>query len=345
MLEVKMNRKILCLFAVLFFFLALMTAPAASHKEYYETGKKAYKNKQYTDALKSFRAAVAEKPEIAKYSYNLGLAARKLKYYDEAYNAFIKARELDPGITFTKKKEDFHKKIEEMRGKAGRTEKKPANTSLSHKEYFESGKKAYKNKQYTQAYEYFKNAVALQADTAKYYYNLGLAAGKLKNYEAVYRAFLKAQELDPDLEFTNKRENFRTRLEEAKYQVDSKGGKTVATTTEKAKEEKKKGAFPFLPVAIGGVLIFYLIGRARRKNRAASTAPPAPGGEDLLQNDRSRVISSTQHEHGQGGGLFGKRGKRYRDDTYDDNRYYDDHTRDHNYKPDTDGHIGRRDVS
>lgn len=341
-----MNKKILCLFVVLFFFFASMTAAAASHKEYFEAGKKAYKSKQYTEAYRNFKAAVGEVPDKAKYQYNLGLAARKLKYYGEAYNAFIKAKELDPGTGFTKKKDDFFKKIEEMRSKAGSTVQKPAATALSHKEYFESGKKAYKNKQYKQAYEYFKLAIAQQPVIAKYYYNLGLAARKLKNYEAAYRALLKAQELDPDLEFTNKREDFRRKLEEAKFQVDSnvEEKQPIASTTKEVKKKKKKGGFPFFRVIIGAVIALFIIGKARRKKRIGAAAPPVQGGDDLLENDRSRVISSTQYEHGRKV-PFWKRRKKYRDRSYDDHRYYDDHSRDHDYTPATGGSVSRRDVS
>ena len=233
-----------------------------------------------------------------------------------------------------------------MRSKAGSTVQKPAAAALSHKEYFESGKKAYKNKQYTQAYDYFKSATAQQPGIAKYYYNLGLAARKLKNYEAAYRAFSKAQELDPDLEFTNKRDDFRRKLEEAKFQVDShiEEKQPIASTTEEVKKKKKKSGFPFFRIIIGAVIVLFIFGRARRKKRMGAAAPTVQGGEDLLENDRSRVISSTQYEHGRKV-PFWKRRKKYRDRSYDDHRYYDDHTRDHDYTPATGGYVGRRDVS
>lgn len=336
-----MNRKSLYLFVMFLFFVGLIMASTAAHKENFEEGKKAYKNKQYSEALKLFRLAAAEKPDKAKYHYNLGLAARKLKYYDEAYNAFMKAKELDPGIGFTNKRDEFFKKLAETRSKAGKVEQQPAAAALSHKESFESGKQAYKNKQYHQAYDYFKSAIAQEPGVAKYNYNLGLAAMKLKYYEEAYKAFLRAQELDPGIEFTNKRDEFRIKLEEARYQVDIKDKQPAAATVEK--EKKKKGGLPVLPIVIiGGIILFFLIGRARKKRRMA--AAPGAAGEDLLESGRSRVISSTQYVHGRRP-RFWKRRKKYRDDSYDDQRFYDDHTRDHGYRPDTGDYVSRRDES
>ena len=338
-----MNRKILCLLVVFVLSAALMTASATTHKEHFESGKKAYKNKQYREALENFRTAVSNSPGTAKYHYNLGLAARKLKYYRESYDAFVKAQELDPGIGFTKKRGEFFKKIDEMKSKAGKSVEKPVETSLSHKEYFGAGKKAYKEKQYNLAYDLFRKAIDKEAGIAKYHYNLGNAARKLKKYREAYGAYSKAQELDPDIEFTNKRDEFFKKMEETKYQVDSKEKKPkpVAETTIPEPKKKKKGGFPFVPVGIGGVILLYIISRSRRKKRVAGV-PPVPG-EDLQENDRSRVVSSTQYVHDRKPRFWKKR--KYRDKSYDDNRYYDDHTRDHGYKPATGSHVGRYDQS
>jgi tetratricopeptide (TPR) repeat protein len=338
--EDKMNRKILRLFVVFMLSTTLMTVSAVEHKEYFESGKNAYKNEQYKEAYENFKIAVANSPGTAKYHYNLGLAARKLNYYWEAYDAFLKAQELDPGIGFTNKRDEFFKKLDEMKVKAGRGVGKPAQPSLSHKEYFESGKKAYQEKQYNRAYEFFKKAIALEPGVAKYHYNLGNAARKIKNHREAYEAYLKAQELDPDIEFTNKRDEFFKKLEEAKYQVDSKVKSPIVSAAET--KEKKKGGFPIVPFAgIGGIILLYIIARSRRKARVGAVA--APPGEDLLENDRSRVVSSTQYVHDSKPRFWKKR--KYRDSTYDDHRLYDDHTRDHGYKPATGVHVGRYDHS
>jgi tetratricopeptide (TPR) repeat protein len=113
-----MTKKIIALLTVLLF-IAGTTVLYGSHEERFERGKASYKKKKYQSAYIDFKAAVSERPDIAKYQYNLGLAARKLNYYREALDAFQEARHLDPSMNFTKKKQDFLDKIKEMQSKAG----------------------------------------------------------------------------------------------------------------------------------------------------------------------------------------------------------------------------------
>jgi tetratricopeptide (TPR) repeat protein len=113
-----MTKKIIALLTVLLF-IAGTTVLYGTHEDRFERGKASYKKKKYQSAYIDFKAAVSERPDIAKYQYNLGLAARKLKYYREALDAFQEARHLDPNIKFTKKKNDFLDKIKEMQSKAG----------------------------------------------------------------------------------------------------------------------------------------------------------------------------------------------------------------------------------
>jgi tetratricopeptide (TPR) repeat protein len=90
--------------------------------QYFTQGETAYEAKDYEKAYEFFSKAVAAEPGIAKYQYNLGLAARKLSKYTIARDAFLKAKQLDPNIGFTDNKEAFFKKLEEVTNLAG-TEK------------------------------------------------------------------------------------------------------------------------------------------------------------------------------------------------------------------------------
>lgn len=113
-----MTKKIIALLTVLLF-IAGTTVLYGTHEDRFERGKASYKKKKYQSAYIDFKAAVSERPDIAKYQYNLGLAARKLKHYREALDAFQEARHLDPDIKFTRKKQDFLDKIKEMQRKVG----------------------------------------------------------------------------------------------------------------------------------------------------------------------------------------------------------------------------------
>lgn len=114
-----MIKKLPAFFVIMCFFFMTYYMEAASHKEHYERGKKAYKQRQYMDAYDNFQKAVAKKPDKAKYHYNLGLAARKLKRWQIALDSFKKARQLDPKMGFTKKHFEFYKKIEELEERLG----------------------------------------------------------------------------------------------------------------------------------------------------------------------------------------------------------------------------------
>ena len=113
-----MTKKIITILTVLVLF-AGSAVLYGTHEDRFERGKASYKNKKYQSAYIDFKAAVSERPDIAKYQYNLGLAARKLNYYREALDAFLEAKRLDPGIGFTNKERDFLDKIKEMESKAG----------------------------------------------------------------------------------------------------------------------------------------------------------------------------------------------------------------------------------
>lgn len=183
----------------------------------YAKGKAAYKNKQYQSAYNYFKQAAAAEPKKANRFYNLGLAARKLKNYQVAYASFLMAQQLDPQITFTKKKQDFYNKLEEARKKSSQkpqaAKSKPLSDYVYHEDLFKRGKELYKQRRYRDAYDKFKEAVGINRKNAKYQYNLGLAAYKLGLYIDAYDAFLSAEILDPNLNFTTKKGEFRKKME------------------------------------------------------------------------------------------------------------------------------------
>ena len=312
-----MVKRIFCLSVVLLFLSSVVTVYGASHKEYFEQGKKAYKNKQYTEALDNFRKAVSGKPGKAKYHYNLGLAARKLNRYREAYEALAKAKELDPGLGFTKKRGDFFKKLEEMKSRAGTAAGKAAAVTGSHKEFFEFGKKALKNKQYNAALINLRRAVAGNPGSAKYHYNLGLAARKMKNYREAYDAFVKAKELDPGIEFTNKRDDFYKKIKEMRNRAGSAPvERTPASTT--AKKKKKSSGFRIGIFAVLAVIVLIIVGKVRgRKDRLVSD----DSGQTMVQKG-SRFMGGSKR-------FWGRPGRGRRDPGFDDARMYDDYSRDH----------------
>ncbi|MCP4157240.1 MAG: tetratricopeptide repeat protein, partial [bacterium] len=228
-------------YLIVFFVILGLTAVVygTTHKDLFDRGKRAYKSKQYSEAFSMFNQAVAQKPDKAKYQYNLGLAARKLKRYGIAYDAFSKAKTLDPSIGFTKKNNEFFKKLAEAKSRSGGRKTPPpapryagAETARSHSESYEKGKQSYKNKDYKDAYQNFNEAIRHQPGKAKYHYNLGLAAKKLKRYREALNAFLEAKRIDPGLGFTKKKQEFYNKLTELQERLkeSGSGSSPVAST-------------------------------------------------------------------------------------------------------------------
>lgn len=110
----------------------------------------------------------------------------------------------------------------------------------SDKQLFEKGKAAYKSKQYSQAFDYFQQAVAKKPNKAKYHYNLGMAARKLKRYLEAYEAFTKARQLDPQLKFTKKKTDFLEKLKELRKKAPVGPG---GAEFQKGKEAYIKGRY------------------------------------------------------------------------------------------------------
>ncbi|SEL76591.1 Tetratricopeptide repeat-containing protein [Stigmatella aurantiaca] len=76
----------------------------------YEQGKRLYDAKDYAGALGWFDQAAALEPGKARWQYNRGLALRKLNRFDEARDALLHARTLDPAY----KQAEIDGKLREM---------------------------------------------------------------------------------------------------------------------------------------------------------------------------------------------------------------------------------------
>jgi tetratricopeptide (TPR) repeat protein len=230
---------------------------------YFQQGKNAYSEKDYERAFMFFQKACDLSPETAKYQYNLGLAARKTNKYTVAFKAFEEARRLDPQISFTNDKEGFKEKLEEMRRLTD-----SVNQQDDAYTYFNDGEEAYRAQNFERAFSLFSKAVSIQPKSAKYQYNLGLAARKLGTYSIARDAFLEAKRLDPDITFTTKKDDFFDKLEEVTRRA---GGEREETRP----VSKKKQVSPALIVIIIiglivlGIFIMNII--KKRKSGGGST--------------------------------------------------------------------------
>jgi tetratricopeptide (TPR) repeat protein len=264
-------------------------------------GEKAYKDGDYAKAFELFAKVVSLEPSNAKYQYNLGLAARKLNRYAEAARAFQEAKKLDSSIGFTKNPSDFEEKLAEMvRLSSGNPE------SANARGFFDEGEKAYKNKDYYKAYEGFKLAVNGEPENAKYQYNLGLAARKLQNYPEALKAFQEAARLDPEIGFTNDKQGFKDKLEEA---VRNAGTQDSGNDGQKNISLKDENVFPIFLLLLGGggaAGVAYYVYRKRKNRMSGDNQVATPGTQtgDRAQdpyNDypgtHSRHTTHSQNTH------------------------------------------------
>lgn len=76
----------------------------------YEEGKRLYDAKDYAGALGKFDQAAALEPTKARWQYNRGLALRKLNRYQEARDALLRSRTLEPEY----KRAEIDDKLREM---------------------------------------------------------------------------------------------------------------------------------------------------------------------------------------------------------------------------------------
>lgn len=260
----------------------------------FTNGKSAYKSKDYIKAFDYFQLAVNLEPGNAQYQYNLGLAARKLNKYETAANAFREAKRLDPEISFTKNREDFEKKLDEM---IRNTDGKTGNPDAAAQ--FKQGEKEYKEKDYSNAHYYFSEAVKLEPQNAKYQYNLGLAARKLKRYPEAVAAFQEAARLDPEITFTKDKQGFKDKLEEAIRLSGSSKSSQSDDYSVKTKSSNKEGGGSFVMIfLVTGVvmLVTYLYNKKKRSSSSSSTyTRPADEYDDYTGTKRYKKSTSTYH--------------------------------------------------
>lgn len=86
------------------------TDRSAQALKVYEEGKRLYDAKDYAGALERFDQAAALEPTKARWQYNRGLALRKLNRYQEARDALLQSRTLEPEY----KRAEIDDKLREM---------------------------------------------------------------------------------------------------------------------------------------------------------------------------------------------------------------------------------------
>jgi len=104
----------------LYLFFTPLSLPAG---DLLQEGKDAYKKKQYQLALEKFNQAAKKNPKSAEAQYHLGLTYARLGQYESALEAYKKAQQLDPKITFTKP-ERFKERFSEAEAKVKQGEGK-----------------------------------------------------------------------------------------------------------------------------------------------------------------------------------------------------------------------------
>ncbi|MBN1699333.1 MAG: tetratricopeptide repeat protein [Spirochaetales bacterium] len=283
-------KKVLFLPVVFICFQAFLCGDTAD--EYFRQGKQAYEKKEYEQAYMLFEKACGLKPEEAKYHYNFGLAARKTNKYEVALKAFLEAERLDPSISFTNDREGFRSKVDEMY-RLSDSARPEDDAYIS----FADGEAAYKAGDYGLAFTLFQKAVSIQPKSAKYQYNLGLAARKTKQYRISRDAFREAQKLDPAVSFTTKKDDFFEKLEEV-----SRLAGEAREEEQSPVSEKKRGMSPGLIVLIIIGLVFtgLYVKKQIKKGRAGHLHGMADGKKPIDDdyNDYRSSITSATHKTG-----------------------------------------------
>lgn len=129
------------------------------------TGNKLYAEGKYTEAAASYQSAVKLNELQWAYSFNLGLAFKRLGQGPEALAAFTKAQELNPTSY------GANKELAESLGKAGRLD---------------------------EAKTYYLKAVELSPDDPDALYNLGLLQAATGESDAAQASLQKCIALKPD---------------------------------------------------------------------------------------------------------------------------------------------------
>jgi tetratricopeptide (TPR) repeat protein len=142
-----------------------------SGKVYYE------KNKDYVKAEQMFRQAIDEEPQNWEAHLYLALSLAQQEKYSDAEKAFTRARELAP------------------------EEKKDLVYGNQHQFFvknYNQGITRNSTKNYEEAVEFFKKAVAVEPTYAKGHVNLGVAYSMLNENDKALAAFEEAVRVDPN---------------------------------------------------------------------------------------------------------------------------------------------------
>jgi tetratricopeptide (TPR) repeat protein len=141
-----------------------------SGKVYYE------KNKDYVKAEEMFRQAIAEEPQNWEPHLYLALALAQQEKYSEAEKSFTEAH----GIAPEEKKELVY-----------------GNQHKFFVDNYNQGITQNSTKNYEEAVEFFKKAVAVEPTYAKGHVNLGVAYSMLNDNDKALAAFEEAVRVDP----------------------------------------------------------------------------------------------------------------------------------------------------
>ena len=157
--------------------LGLLIALGCGGSTAFRSGKVYYeKNKDYVKAEEMFRQAIEEEPQNWEAHLYLALALAQQEKYTEAEKSFTHARDIAP------------------------EERKELVYGNQHKFFvdnYNQGITRNSTKNYDEAVEFFKKAVAVEPTYAKGHVNLGVAYSMLKQNDKALAAFEEAVRVDP----------------------------------------------------------------------------------------------------------------------------------------------------
>ena len=157
--------------------LGLLLAIGCGGSTAFRSGKVYYeKNKDYVKAEQMFRQAIDEQPQNWEAHLYLALALAQQEKYPEAEKSFVRAREVAPA----EKKELVY-----------------GNQHTFFVANYNKGITQNSTKNYDEAVEYFKKAVAVEPTFAKGHVNLGVAYSMLKDNDKALASFEEAVRVDP----------------------------------------------------------------------------------------------------------------------------------------------------
>jgi tetratricopeptide (TPR) repeat protein len=172
------------------FFIAFWTVASISYSDdlnsYLSKGNAAYATRNYTEAKQDYLNAISQNPVDAKAYYGLGATEFMLQEIEAAKEHFNRALDLAP---------DFQGAqifLENILTALPLAEKQKAFPDVMKRgfEYFQG-------RDYLRANSLFRQAVAINSDSAKAHYYLGLSLAKLGSYNAATGELEKCLKLDP----------------------------------------------------------------------------------------------------------------------------------------------------